>query len=36
MVGVYAVVGLEDVKNPFKTSSGKMEGKGLLDRLRYR
>ena len=36
MVGVYAVVGTADVRNPYKSSSCKMEGKGLLERPRYR
>jgi len=36
MVGVCAVVGMADVRNPYKSSSGKMEGKDLLERPRYR
>lgn len=36
MVGVYTGVGTADVRNPHKSSSGKMEGKGLLERPRYR
>ena len=36
MVGVYTVVGMADVRYPYKFLSGKMEGKGLLERPRYR
>jgi len=35
MVGVYTVVGMVGVRYPYKSSSGKVEGKGLLERPRY-
>jgi len=36
MVGVYAVVGVADVRNLYKSSSGKIEGKDVLERPRYK
>lgn len=35
MVRLCTIAGMEDVRNPSKTSSGNIEGKGLLDRLIY-